>query len=38
MAWLQELRALDVRLARDDFGSGSSSLRYLLQLPVDERM
>ena len=33
---LQELRALGVRLAIDDFGSGYSSLTYLQQLPFDK--
>ena len=32
---LDELRALDVRIALDDFGSGYSSLEYLGRLPVD---
>jgi diguanylate cyclase (GGDEF)-like protein/PAS domain S-box-containing protein len=34
-AELQALRALGVRLALDDFGSGYSSLEYLGRLPVD---
>jgi diguanylate cyclase (GGDEF)-like protein len=34
-AELDELRALDVRIALDDFGSGYSSLEYLGRLPVD---
>ena len=33
---LQELRALGVRLALDDFGSGYSSLSYLQKLPFDK--
>lgn len=32
---IQELKALGVRLAIDDFGMGYSSLSYLLRLPVD---
>jgi diguanylate cyclase (GGDEF)-like protein len=35
-ARLQELRALGVRLALDDFGSGYSSLSYLQKLPFDK--
>ena len=34
-AELQAVRALGVRLALDDFGSGYSSLEYLGRLPVD---
>jgi diguanylate cyclase (GGDEF)-like protein len=33
---LEQLRALGVRLALDDFGSGYSSLGYLQQLPFDK--
>jgi len=32
--WLQELRALGVRIAIDDFGTGYSGLHYLVKLPV----
>jgi diguanylate cyclase (GGDEF)-like protein len=32
---LTKIRALDVRLALDDFGAGFSGLSYLLQLPID---
>jgi diguanylate cyclase (GGDEF)-like protein len=35
-ARLDELRALGVRLALDDFGSGYSSLSYLQKLPFDK--
>jgi diguanylate cyclase (GGDEF)-like protein len=35
-ARLQDLRALGVGLALDDFGSGYSSLRYLQTLPFDK--
>ena len=35
-ARLEELRALGVRLALDDFGSGYSSLSYLQKLPFDK--
>jgi diguanylate cyclase (GGDEF)-like protein len=35
-ARLDDLRALGVRLALDDFGSGYSSLGYLQQLPFDK--
>jgi diguanylate cyclase (GGDEF)-like protein len=35
-ARLQDLRALGVHLALDDFGSGYSSLAYLQQLPFDK--
>ena len=35
-ARLAELRALGVRLALDDFGSGYSSLSYLQRLPFDK--
>ena len=33
---LSDLRALGVRIAVDDFGSGQSALAYLKRLPVDE--
>jgi EAL domain-containing protein (putative c-di-GMP-specific phosphodiesterase class I) len=33
---LQDLRALGVKLALDDFGSGYSSLAYLQRLPFDK--
>ncbi|HUI97713.1 MAG TPA: bifunctional diguanylate cyclase/phosphodiesterase [Xanthobacteraceae bacterium] len=36
MARLQELRALGVRIALDDFGSGYSSLSYLRRFPIDK--
>ncbi len=36
LARLGELRALGLRLAIDDFGSGYSSLAYLRRLPVSE--
>ena len=32
---LNELRAMGIRIALDDFGSGYSSLTYLSQLPID---
>ncbi len=32
--WLQDLRALGVRIAIDDFGTGYSGLHYLVKLPV----
>lgn len=32
--WLQDLRALGVRIAIDDFGTGYSGLHYLVRLPV----
>lgn len=35
-AILQSLRAKDLRLAIDDFGSGYSSLAYLTKFPVDK--
>jgi len=34
-ALLRELRELGIRLALDDFGSGYSSLSYLMRFPVD---
>jgi diguanylate cyclase (GGDEF)-like protein len=36
MARLQELRALGVKIALDDFGSGYSSLSYLRRFPIDK--
>jgi diguanylate cyclase (GGDEF)-like protein len=33
---LKQLRALGVRIALDDFGSGYSSLSYLRRLPIDK--
>ncbi len=33
---LKELRALGVKIALDDFGSGYSSLNYLRRLPIDK--
>lgn len=36
IATLQELTAMGVRLALDDFGSGYSSLSYLTRLPVSK--
>ena len=35
LAWLQQLKALGVRLAIDDFGTGYSSLSYLHRFPID---
>jgi EAL domain-containing protein (putative c-di-GMP-specific phosphodiesterase class I) len=35
LATLHDLRALGVRIAMDDFGSGYSSLSYLRQFPFD---
>jgi diguanylate cyclase len=35
IATLQSLRAMGVKIAIDDFGSGYSSLRYIARLPVD---
>jgi EAL domain-containing protein (putative c-di-GMP-specific phosphodiesterase class I) len=35
-AHLETLRALGVRIALDDFGSGYSSLTYLRQFPIDK--
>jgi diguanylate cyclase (GGDEF)-like protein len=32
---LRELKALDVRVAMDDFGTGYTSLAYLQRLPID---
>ncbi len=36
LSTLQKLRALGVRIAIDDFGSGYSSLRYLRSFPFDK--
>ena len=36
LAALHELRAMGVRIAMDDFGSGYSSLRYLRSFPFDK--
>jgi len=36
MARLNELRALGVKIALDDFGSGYSSLSYLRRFPIDK--
>jgi EAL domain-containing protein (putative c-di-GMP-specific phosphodiesterase class I) len=35
VAWMSALKALGVRIAIDDLGTGYSSLAYLRQLPVD---
>jgi EAL domain-containing protein (putative c-di-GMP-specific phosphodiesterase class I) len=35
IATLQEIRALGVTIAMDDFGTGFSSLKYLAKLPLD---
>ena len=35
MQQLHELKALGIRLAMDDFGTGNSSLSYLSRFPVD---
>ena len=35
VARLHELKAQEIRLAVDDFGSGYSSLNYIRKLPVD---
>lgn len=35
-ASLEDLRALGIRIALDDFGAGYSSLAYLRQLPIDK--
>jgi EAL domain-containing protein (putative c-di-GMP-specific phosphodiesterase class I) len=35
LAWLQDLKALGVRIAIDDFGTGYSSLSYLHRFPID---
>lgn len=36
LAFVEEVRALGVRLSIDDFGTGYSSLSYLRHLPVDK--
>ena len=35
VARMTQLRKLGVRIAMDDFGSGNSSLGYLVRLPID---
>lgn len=35
IATLQAIRAMNVRVVIDDFGTGFSSLSYLAKLPVD---
>lgn len=35
MARLEQLKAMGIRLALDDFGAGGSSLRYVRHFPVD---